>query len=60
VWPKCVSYLWRSIPIPQSGHQLSFLYSMDGLSDIVLDCYEGKHANPFQHLKSDLSDLFEG
>ena len=21
---------------------------------------EGKHADPFQHLKSDLSDLFEG
>jgi hypothetical protein len=39
VWLKCVSYLWHTIPIPQSGRRPVFLYSTDGLSSIVLNCY---------------------
>ena len=39
VWLKCISYLWRSIPILRSGQQPAFLYSMHGSSFIVLNCY---------------------
>ena len=39
MWLKCVSYLWRSIPILRSGQQPVFLYSMHASSGIVLNCY---------------------
>ena len=39
MWLNCVNYLWHSIPILRSGQHPAFLYSTDGLSSIVLNCY---------------------
>ena len=39
MWLKCVSYLWRSIPIVRSGQRPGFLYSTHGSRGIVLNCY---------------------
>ena len=44
MWLKCVSYLWHTIPIPQSGQQPAFLYFTDGSSGIVLNCYRKESA----------------
>ena len=60
MWLKCVSHLWRSIPILRSGQQPAVLYSMHGSSGIVLNCYRKESTmTRFNTWSQTLSGLYQ-